>query len=99
MAAICAFEAFERLKRKDRLAAAFLCFDFVDDQASATLPRQPDARAGGAESGAGPALVQSASQLSTAGFRRSDRPTRCSISARRRSSTVKPTLAPSSVGS
>jgi PRC-barrel domain len=34
-----------------------------------------------------------------AGFNRSDKPTRCSISLRRRSSTAKPTFAPSSVGS
>ncbi len=38
-------------------------------------------------------------QRSLAGFSRSDRPTRCSISARSRSSTLKPTSAPSWVGS
>jgi hypothetical protein len=38
-------------------------------------------------------------QINTAGFSKSDRPTRCNISARRRSRTVKPTSAPSCVGS
>jgi fatty-acyl-CoA synthase len=50
---------------------------------------------------ASPSLVRSSASAYPrfAGFSRSDRPTRCSISARRRSSTVNPTSAPSSVGS